>query len=137
MIVNSHWISISAAYDFSDKPSAKRSQVREDEVPVRIRWVLGETGMLAEVVDAHGREHRDQDVVVREIGVEWAAERKVLGIVREGAVDAAVAAGDVLVGQTGEELLEIAKSLRAAGWTAEAVVVCISSVQVSVGWLVV
>ena len=58
----------------------------------------GEAGVFVEVIDAHGCEHGDDDVVVGEVCVERAVEGEVVGVVCEGAVDAAVAGGDVLVG---------------------------------------
>lgn len=64
--------------------------------------------MLAEVVDTQSRQDRDQDVVVGEVGVEGPAEREVLAVGGEGAVDAAVAGCDVLVCQAGEEFLDVA-----------------------------
>jgi hypothetical protein len=54
--------------------------------------------VFVEVVDAHCRQHRDDDIVVGEICVEGTVEREVFGVVCEGAVDAAVAGRDVLVG---------------------------------------
>lgn len=77
-----------------------------------------------EVVDAHCCQDGDDDVVVGEVGVEGSVEREVLGVVGEGAVDAAVACGDVLVGQAGEEFLEVAETLRATSGVAITVVVC-------------
>jgi hypothetical protein len=74
-------------------------------VSFRIGRELGEIRVLVEVIDAHRGEDGDDDVVMGEVCVEGTAEREVLRIVGEGAVDAAVARSDVLVVEAGEEFL--------------------------------
>jgi len=98
-------------------------------VAVWVRWVLLEVGVLAEVVYGHGGEHGDDDVVVGEVGVERASEGEVGGVVGEGAVDGAVGARDVLVGQASEQLLLVAQSLSAAGRATKGIVIVVFNVE--------
>jgi hypothetical protein len=62
---------------------------------------------------------------VGEVGVEGAAEGELGGVVVEGGVDGGVGGGDVLVLEAGEEFLQVADALGAAGGVAEGVVVIV------------
>jgi len=66
---------------------------------------------------------------VGEIGVEWTTEREVRSIVGERAVDRAVGAGDVLIGQTGHELLQITNALSATSGVTITVVVVVLHIK--------
>lgn len=75
------------------------------------RWVgreLSEIGVLVVIVDAHRRQDRDDDIIVGEVGVEGTAKWEVCRVIRNGAVDAAVACKDVLVVQAGKKFLQVA-----------------------------
>lgn len=78
-----------------------------------------------EVVQGHGGQGGDDDVVVGEVCIEGAAEREVGGVVVEGGVDGAVGDGDVFVLETGEEFLHVADALGAAGGVAVGVIVVV------------
>lgn len=130
MLTNGDRVLISAADDFCDELCAERSDLRHSPVSLGVGWVVRQAWRFVEVVDAHCCQDGDDDVVVGEVGVEGSVEREVLGVVGEGAVDAAVARGDVLVGQAGEEFLEVAETLRAACGIAVAIVVCDTSAGV-------
>jgi hypothetical protein len=104
-VVDGSWIRIDAADDFSDELRAEGRDSRHAPVSLWVRREGGQAGVFAEVVDAHSRQHGDDDVVVGEVCVEGAVEGEVLGVVGEGAVDAAVAGSDVLVGQAGAKFL--------------------------------
>ena len=71
--------------------------MREDEFAFRVRWISGEIRGIMEVIQTHGREGGDDDVVVGEICVEGTAEREVFVIVCYGVVHAAVGFRDVLI----------------------------------------
>jgi hypothetical protein len=74
-------------------------------VPLGVRRELREVGMFAVVVDAHSCQNRDDDVVVGEVCVKWTTQWEVCCVVRDRAVDAAVAFENVLVVQAGEKFL--------------------------------
>lgn len=126
MLVDGDRVLISAADDFCDEFCAERSDFGHSPVSLGVGWVVRQAWRLVKVVDAHSCQDGDDDVVVGEVGVEGSVEREVLGVVGERAIDAAVACGDVLVCQAGEEFLEVAETLRAACGIAIAVVVCIT-----------
>lgn len=65
---------------------------------VRVGRELGKTWRVAEVVEGHGRQDADDDVVVAEVCVEGAVEGEVARVIGYAAVDGAVGDGDVLVG---------------------------------------
>jgi hypothetical protein len=56
---------------------------------------------------------------VREVRIEGSAERKVVSVVSECAIDAAVAANDVFVLEPRKKFLLVSKSLCTTGWVAE------------------
>ena len=82
---------------------------------IGVWWERVEVKGLAEVVKAHRCESGDDDIVVREISVKWAAEREVFRVVRERVIDRRVAAGDVLVCEASQQLLDVTHALCAAG----------------------
>lgn len=41
---------------------------------IRVWWELRERGGVFEVIHGHGRQHRDEDIVVAEVGVEGLRE---------------------------------------------------------------
>lgn len=104
-IVNSSWVWLGTTDDFCDKLGAEGCDSGHTPVPVGVGRELREVGMLVVVIDAHCGEDRDDDVVVGEVCVERTAQWEVCCVVRDGAVDAAVALEYVLVVQAGEELL--------------------------------
>lgn len=107
-IVDSSWFGISAADHLGHQLSTKGSNPGHAPVPLGVRWELRQIGVLMVVVDAHRCEHGYDNVVMGEVRVEWAAKRKVLSVVCEGAVHAAVTGRDVLVIQASKKLLEVA-----------------------------
>ncbi len=82
-----------------------------------------------EVVYRQSGKSRDDDIIMGEIGVERLAEREICGIVVDGEVDGRIGQGDVLIRETGNEFLDIADPLGAAGGIAPSVVVVVENVQ--------
>lgn len=118
-----------AADDFGDETAAERCEVRELEVAVRIWRVLLEVGVFAEVLDGHGGEGGDDDVVVGEVCVKGAVQREGGGVGGQGTVDGGVGRGNVLAREAGEEFLLISDALSATGGVAKGVVVVVFDIQ--------
>lgn len=122
-LANGRWVRIRAADDFSHQFRAERCDARHPEPPLGVQREFAQTRRVAEVVDAQRGQDGDDDVVVREVGVEGRAEGEGLGRAVEGAVGATVAGGEGLVEQAREEFLRVAEALGAAGGVSGAVVV--------------
>lgn len=93
----------------------------EDKRAVGVRGNLVEVRRGVEVVERHCGQGGDDDIVVGEVGVEGLAQGEVGGVVGKGGVDRGVGRGDILVGQAGDELLEVTDTLSAAGRVAKGV----------------
>ena len=98
-IVNSSWVWLGAADDFCDEFGAEGRDSGHAPMSLGIRRELCEVGILMVVINAHCCQHRDDDIVVGEVRVEWTAQWEVCCVVRDRAVDAAVAFEYVLVVQ--------------------------------------
>lgn len=112
-----------------DEIGAKGSQLRQLEATLGAGRVLGQTGGIFEVVHRQSGQDGDDDVVVGEVGVDLLVEGEVVLVVVKGGVDGGVGGGDVLELETGEEFLEVADALGAAGGIAVAVVEVVCDVS--------
>lgn len=83
----------------------------ENKSAIRIWWVLRQVWRVLKVVQRHGGQHRDDDVVVADVEVELFTKREVCRVVGQARVDAAVGARDILVGQPSLEFLQVTNTL--------------------------
>lgn len=118
-----------AANDFSGEVAAERSHLGENEVTVRVRGELSKAGRVAEVIQRHGCEDTNDDIVVAEVGVKGTIQREVGRVIGDAAVDGAVGDGDVLVCQASEKFLDIADALSSAGRVAISVVIVVRHIK--------
>jgi hypothetical protein len=98
-------------------------------VTIRVGRELSEARRVTEVVQRHGCEDTNDNIVVAEVGVKGAVQREVGRVIGDTAVDGAVGDGDVLVCQASEEFLDIADALSSAGRVTISVVVVIGHIK--------
>lgn len=61
-------------------------------------WRKGvERQVRVEIFETHGGHDRNYNVIVSKVGIERSSKREVVGVIRDGGVDGAVAASNVLV----------------------------------------
>lgn len=90
---------------FCDQTSRERGQMRHDKVSIRVGRVVGERRRVAEIIHRRGRQHRNKNVVVGEVGVQLLTQREVSAVVGDATVDARVGYSDVLIRQPGKQFL--------------------------------
>lgn len=129
LFADSSRVGVGAANNFSGKVAAERSHLGENEVTVRVGRELSEARRVAEVIQRHGCEDTNDNIVVAEVGVKGAVQREVGRVIGDTAVDGAVGDGDVLVCQASEEFLDVADTLGSTCWVTISVVVIIGHIK--------
>lgn len=124
-VLHGAWVGGRAADLLGDEMAAKGGEVGEGKVRAAGGWVLVERGRRLEVVDGQRGEDRDDDVVVAKVGVNLLADGECLAVIVKGGVDRGVANGNVLMVETGDELLEVANALSTTSRVAVAVQVVV------------